>query len=395
MQNMRNLLQKNRKISGIIILMFLSFCFAMFQGGFISWFIFYSFLPFALYSMILLFYPLQSLSVERKVSKLECQVGESVEMTLVFTRKNLLPLLYMVVEEELPMKLEKRTLIFPGFKQSFDLTYTLDNLPRGEHVIQSIRFRIGDFFGLYEKEVTVRSPLKITVFPAYHELTYKQLEHLFDQGHVGSTKKTQREHSIISGVREYQPGDQLSWINWKATARTSEIMTKEFEVQKSHDLFIMLDEHESPFFEEAIVLAASLVHALIKKGRDVGFASTGSPEIIPARGGNKQRRNLFYRLTKAQATSFNAWNEKVKKGIVPSNASVIFVITELTMEKIEGLSVFSGNQSMTLFCVKDQGEFTPEEKNAKSLALARGIKLGFFEPGYLQKEQSEVKANEG
>ncbi|MDQ7863681.1 DUF58 domain-containing protein [Peribacillus frigoritolerans] len=52
------------------------------------------------------------------------------------------------------------------------------------------------------------------------------------RGAVVSTKKTQREHSVVSGVREYQPGDQLSWINWKATARTSEIMTKEFEVQK-------------------------------------------------------------------------------------------------------------------------------------------------------------------
>lgn len=386
------LLKKNRSVSGILLLMLLSFSFAMFQGGFISWFIFYTFLPFAVYAMILVFYPLQAFDVERKISKQECQAGESVEMTLIFTRKNRLPLLYMVVEEELPMDMTKRTLLFPGFKQSFNLTYTLDSLPRGEHFLHAVRFSIGDFLGLYEKEATMSSPMKITVFPTYQELNYKHLEYVFTQGQVGSTKKRQREHSVVSGIREYQPGDQLSWINWKATARTSEIMTKEFEEQRSRDTLLLLDEQVSPFFEEAIVLTASLVHALIKRGMDVGLASTGSREVVPARGGSKQRRKLFYQLTKAKATSINVWNGKLQKGIVPSNASVICVITELTMEKLDGLSAFGGNQ-MTLFCVKSPGDFTSEEKSAKSVALARGMKLGFFEPGHLQNERAEVKAD--
>ena len=394
MRSLLTLLKKNRSVSGIILLMLLSFSFAMFQGGFISWFIFYTFLPFAAYSMVLMFYPLQAFDVERRISKRECQAGESVEMTLVFSRKNRLPLLYMVVEEELPMELIKRTLVFPGFKRSFKLTYTLDNLPRGEHFLHAVRFSVGDFFGLYEKEATMSAPLKITVFPTYQELNDKKLEHVFNQGQVGSTKKRQREHSVVSGIREYQPGDQLSWINWKATARTSEIMTKEFEEQKSCDTFILLDEHISPFYEDAIVLAASLVHALIKRGMDVGLVSTGSREVIPAKGGSKQRRKLFYRLTKAKATGINVWNGKMKKGIVPSNASVIFVVSELTMEKLEEASAFSGNQMMTLFCVKSQGDFTSEEKHAELVALARGIKLGFFEPGHLQNERTEVKANE-
>lgn len=394
MRNVLTILKKNRNVCGIIVLMLISFCFAMFQGGFISWFIFYTFLPFGAYSMILLFYPLQAFKVERRISKHECQAGESVDMTLVFSRKNRLPLLYMVVEEDLPMELEKKTLVFPGFKQSFQLTYTLENLPRGEHVIQSVRFKIGDFFGLYEKEATVHAPLKLTVFPAYQELNYKQLEHVFDQGQVGTTKKIQREHSVVSGIREYQPGDQLSWINWKATARTSEIMTKEFEVQKNRDVFIMLDEYASPFFEEAIVLAASLVHALIKKGMDVGLTSTGSMEVVPAKGGSKQRRRLFYRLAKSRATHTSVWNGKKNKGVVPSNASVIFIVSELTMEKIEGWNAFTGNKAMTVFCVKSQGDFTGEEIRAKSVALARGIKLVFFEQGHLQNERTEVKANE-
>ncbi len=46
----------------------------MFQGGFVSWFIFYSFIPFALYSILLSFYPLSEMKVSRTIKPLEAKV---------------------------------------------------------------------------------------------------------------------------------------------------------------------------------------------------------------------------------------------------------------------------------------------------------------------------------
>ncbi|MFJ5751932.1 DUF58 domain-containing protein [Peribacillus frigoritolerans] len=381
---------------GLVLLMTVSFCYAMFQGGFVSWFIFYSFLPFSVYALILLFYPLHDFTVERKVNKRECQADESVEIALTFTRKNRLPLLFMVVEEELPQEMEDRGLqrkiiIFPGFKRTFSMSYTLENLQRGEHSFQSIRFWIGDFIGLVEKEAIYSSPLKITVFPRYHELAYSDLDRVFNQGAVVSTKKTQREHSVVSGVREYQPGDQLSWINWKATARTSEIMTKEFEVQKNRDVFIMLDEKPSDLFEESIEMAASLAHAMLKKGMEVGYVSRGSRLIIPATAGNKQKRKIFYRLAKEKPGVVNTLNENFRKGILPANAAVIFIVSDLTLEKVDILSAFRPNQGLML-CVKKQADLTDEERLSSSAAVSRGIKVSFFEHHQLKFGRSEVMA---
>ncbi|MEX6702595.1 DUF58 domain-containing protein [Peribacillus frigoritolerans] len=383
-------------VIGLVLLMTVSFCYAMFQGGFVSWFIFYSFLPFSVYALILLFYPLHDFTVERKVNKRECQAGESVEIALTFTRKNRLPLLFMVVEEELPQEMEDRGLqrkiiIFPGFKRTFSMSYTLENLQRGEHSFQSIRFWIGDFIGLIEKEAIYSSPLKITVFPRYHELAYSDLDRVFNQGAVVSTKKTQREHSVVSGVREYQPGDQLSWINWKATARTSEIMTKEFEVQKNRDVFIMLDEKPSDLFEESIEMAASLAHAMLKKGMEVGYVSRGSRLIIPATAGNKQKRKIFYRLAKEKPGVVNTLNENFRKGILPANAAVIFIVSDLTLEKVDILSAFRPNQGLML-CVKKQADLTDEERLSSSAAVSRGIKVSFFEHHQLKFGRSEVMA---
>ncbi|WP_434168348.1 DUF58 domain-containing protein [Peribacillus frigoritolerans] len=381
---------------GLVLLMSVSFCYAMFQGGFVSWFIFYSFLPFSVYALILLFYPLHDLTVERKVNKRECQAGESVEIALTFTRKNRLPLLFMVVEEELPQKMEDRgfqrkIIIFPGFKRTFSMSYTLENLQRGEHSFQSIRFWIGDFFGLVEKEAIYSSPMKITVFPRYHELAYSDLDRVFNQGAVVSAKKTQREHSVVSGVREYQPGDQLSWINWKATARTSEIMTKEFEVQKNRDVFIMLDEKPSDLFEESIEMAASIAHALLKKGMEIGYVSRRSRLIIPAAAGNSQKRKIFHRLVKEEPRVENDLNEKIRKGILPANAVVIFIVSDLTLEKVDLLSALRPNQGLML-CMKKQADLTDEERLSSSAAVSRGIKVSFFEHGQLKSGRSEVMA---
>jgi uncharacterized protein (DUF58 family) len=396
MRRFINILRGNMSVIGLVLLMTVSFCYAMFQGGFVSWFIFYSFLPFSVYALILLFYPLHDFTVERKVNKRECQAGESVEIALTFTRKNRLPLLFMVVEEELPQEMEDRGLqrkiiIFPGFKRTFSMSYTLENLQRGEHSFQSIRFWIGDFIGLVEKEAIYSSPLKITVFPRYHELAYSDLDRVFNQGAVVSTKKTQREHSVVSGVREYQPGDQLSWINWKATARTSEIMTKEFEVQKNRDVFIMLDEKPSDLFEESIEMAASLAHAMLKKGMEVGYVSRGSRLIIPATAGNKQKRKIFYRLAKEKPGVVNTLNENFRKGILPANAAVIFIVSDLTLEKVDILSAFRPNQGLML-CVKKQADLTDEERLSSSAAVSRGIKVSFFEHHQLKFGRSEVMA---
>lgn len=386
----------NMSVIGLVSLMAVTFCFAMFQGGFVSWFIFYSFLPFSTYAAILLFYPLHAFTVERKSNKRECYPGDSVEIVFTFTRKNLMPLLFMLVEEELPQRMEdsgfqRKIMIFPGFKRTFSMSYTLENLPRGEHSFQSIRFWIGDFFGLVEKEAIYSSPLKITVFPRYHELAYSDLDRVLNQGAVGSTKKTQREHSVVSGVRKYQPGDQLSWINWKATARTSEIMTKEFEVQKNRDLFIMLDNKPSDLFEESIVMTASIAHAMLKKGMEIGYASMGSRVIIPTGAGNNHRRKIFYRLAKEEPSEVNALDEKIWKGILPANAAVIFIVSDLTLEKVDMLSASRANNGLML-CVKKPADLTDEEKVSRSTAVSRGIKVSFFEHGQLKCDLSEVMA---
>src|SRR4051794_10426439 len=88
------------KMLGLVGLVLAAFSFAMFQGGFVSWFLFYAFSPFAIYSLFLFFYTLDDFSVNREMNKSEYRAGDNLKATVTFTRKNRFPLLFAMVAEE-------------------------------------------------------------------------------------------------------------------------------------------------------------------------------------------------------------------------------------------------------------------------------------------------------
>ena len=52
------------------------------------------------------------------------------------------------------------------------------------------------------------------------------------------------EGSSASRVREYLPGDKLVHIHWPSTARSNQLMTKEFDATgRSEEVWLFLDLH--------------------------------------------------------------------------------------------------------------------------------------------------------
>ena len=48
-------------------------------------------------------------------------------------------------------------------------------------------------------------------------------------------------------VREYQQGDDVRFIDWKSTARTGKLLTKQYFEERNHNLMILLDVSASSF----------------------------------------------------------------------------------------------------------------------------------------------------
>ncbi|PAD62894.1 DUF58 domain-containing protein, partial [Bacillus siamensis] len=61
------------------------FSYAMFQGGFVSWFLFYAFLPFIVYAGLVAVYPLRAFQAAREISSARLTSGDRLSVTIRLT----------------------------------------------------------------------------------------------------------------------------------------------------------------------------------------------------------------------------------------------------------------------------------------------------------------------
>ena len=110
-------------------------------------------------------------------------------------------------------------------------------------------------------------------------------------------------------VREYRPGDAFNRIHWPTTARTTRLMVREFELDPTADIWIVLDLNRDVHVgsgvesteEYAVTAAASLARHLLDQGRAVGLVS--QTVTLPADRGPRQVERILEVLALVRASS--------------------------------------------------------------------------------------------
>ncbi|RHW31477.1 DUF58 domain-containing protein [Neobacillus notoginsengisoli] len=390
------------KLIVLISLVILVFCYAMFQGGFVSWFLFYSFLPFAVYSLAIAFYPMMNMELQRLLPKQEYVAGEPLRVRIVLRRETSFPLFYLLAEEDLSgsfrnavLKQDNKALLFPGFKKEIIFDYAIHELPRGEHYFRSIKLKTGDLLGLIEKEKKADSEDKILVYPSYTEMIYRPFENHFDQGMAASRERVQRDTTMAIGVRDYQPGDRFSWINWKASAKRNDLMTKEFEQRQSHDVLIVMDCAPEQRFETIVSFTASIARAILKKGAQAGLLTVSKERTsFPIRSGEAQLQLFFYHLAKIQPVCTVTMDKVLEAEPFYSgqNVTIMLVTSNLTKALIERAGHLGQKKGkVTVFLIKNERELpTNEERALKAMGIARGVSIVLVHENQFDSAFSEV-----
>lgn len=265
------------RILFIFLLVIAAFVFAMFQGGVVSWTIFYALVPFGIYSLCLFLYPLTSFSAERHVRFSHYQVGDTLEVEVRLTRKIPFPLLYTVVRDEwsgknnVNQKQREEKLLLLGWKRKFSWVYETKPLMRGELVASEIEIEVTDFFGWIRKIKHLPVKTTILVYPKVMEIQFTPFEAQQVDGLAASPFKLLKDMNMTTGVRDYEEGDRLSWIHWKSFARTEKLMTKEFDDSGSQDLHLVFDNRQSSTFELEVTFTASLLREIQREGISINF----------------------------------------------------------------------------------------------------------------------------
>ncbi|SDN70057.1 Uncharacterized conserved protein, DUF58 family, contains vWF domain [Psychrobacillus sp. OK028] len=372
-----------RGVVGVLFLLVVAFVYAMFQGGFVSWFLFYLVIPISLYSILLYMNSLSDITVVRIIETRKVQSGGRFSATIHVNRKSRFPLMYVQLEEKVSPSLASQTswkqLIFWGMRKEFSWTYEIEHIPRGEHVLVGTSMQVSDMFGWVKKEVFITNPKTILVFPNLTEMVYIPIETRYDQGAAASRIQAMKDTSMATGVRSYQPGDRVSWIHWKSFARTQTLKTKEFEDRQSQDMFVVIDRTPSPLFEEVVDLTASIMQAIVRHQASSAFLSVGSERMfLPEVQTDQHLQRVLYHLTKVQDDLTKPLDQVFLHDKSLSNATTLLYITSnLTYEWMDSVQKNATNlRACTCFVINSKTEKTTREQNAMyKYAASRGFQV--------------------
>jgi uncharacterized protein (DUF58 family) len=146
-----------------------------------------------------------------------------------------------------------------------------------------VRIRTGDLLGLFHHSKRYGAQQHVLVYPRAFELSRFQAPPAMLPGEGRQRRPTHQVTPNASSVRDYAPGDSFNRIHWRTTARTGELKVKQFELDPSSDVWIVLDleadvqagSGDESTEEHGVQIAASVARYFLLNGRSVGFLAYG------------------------------------------------------------------------------------------------------------------------
>ncbi|MBD3860655.1 DUF58 domain-containing protein [Bacillus sp. 28A-2] len=368
------------RVMMLIILTAAAFCYAMFQGGFVSWFLFYACLPYALYALLFALVPLRA-TAKRTLQHTRLKAGDVLSVDIDIKRTNPFPYVYVLIEDDPPdtfhlqEQIEMKQMLFPWFRKTWRFSYQLDDIVRGEHQLTAVRIKTGDMFGFVEKEVILPLEDKLLVYPKLLDIPVEPTESVNENGGKAVHSWLNEPTNVTTGVREYQQGDRFAWVDWKTTARRGQLMTKEFEQNQTKDLVVFADFTDEAVFETVVSIAASVLQTAVKKGVPSGLVPLGDQHAFRVDQGELHLQDMLYYLTRVQYQPFRALEYQSLAASEYQHSGKYIITGQLQEELVTSLLRHRNKKNITVLLVKRAVDrLTTKEKQLVDRLKASGIR---------------------
>jgi len=181
---------------------------------------------------------------------------------------------------------------------------------RGSYRLGALRVRTGDPFGLFSSEMVVGQPTSVVVFPEVVPLPGWRLPPSPIDGTTPVRRRYEAATPLVASVRPYVHGDAINRIHWLSSARHGELHVKEFDLEQTADLWILLDLDRATHagvgtdasVETAVTIAASIAMRTLSDNRSVAMtASARRIQLHQPDRGPRVEQKLLHLLANVQA----------------------------------------------------------------------------------------------
>lgn len=267
--------------------------YTLFQGDTASWFLTYFFSFILIVLFLSSIYPLKAWNVNRHFAKNTYHDGDLVDMHVTFTRKSRYPVGYLLFQQKLPLSFGKlnarQQLAYPLFKKKF--TVTLDSFVglRGIHSFPAIDLETSDAFGLLERSYQTSAEKSLTIYPSYFPDILEKIREATPENERNAAYWTLKKNTNLHSLREFSSGDRISLIDWKSSAKTDQLMTREFENSATSRLSVIFYGVSHPHFELSLRAAYSFIRKISEENGEIRVSILGdkTTNFSPSAGTNK------------------------------------------------------------------------------------------------------------
>jgi len=184
---------------------------------------------------------LDGISAEGGVTRMWKGRAGSVELTLRNPFRSPLELAIAIpFPPEVSAVLEELRTVLPGAQHS-RIAWTCTPLQRGLFAIDRCAIERKSPMGLWVVRRTLPVQLEIRVYPNLAAERQKAPA-FFKRGRLGVHGQRQiGKGREFEKLREYAPGDGFDEIDWKATARRGHPITRVFQIERTQEVYIVLD----------------------------------------------------------------------------------------------------------------------------------------------------------
>jgi uncharacterized protein (DUF58 family) len=247
--------------------------------------------------------------------------GETIPVQLNLRNSSILPAVWMRVQDFYPIELADTSsfaqVISLGPHEKTTLKYNLKAHKRGFYTIGPLHVSSGDLLGMSSDRMSEGGTEHLTVYPRVVALSEVKLPSNSPMGTMRHKQPIFEDPTRQMGKRDYQSGDSLRRIDWKATATTGRMQTKLFEPSIALETAIFLNLNLSDYSlrtridatELAIVVTASVANWVIAQRQSTGLVAHGldplsadsRPVPVPSRKGRAHLMRILEILARIRA----------------------------------------------------------------------------------------------
>jgi uncharacterized protein (DUF58 family) len=318
----------------------------------------------------------EQMTAEVKRSKGPHTVGDTISEMVIIRSTGRMPKAWVEVEDrtDLPGVRFKRIaslgllVAFDRFEMSGVVTR------RGEYTIGPLLARTSDPFRLFPQEIEFGGQSTVLIYPKIIDIPDFASPSVHLVGDNSRRHRTRVLSTDVSSVREYEPGDALGKIHWLSTARTGDLMVKQFDQGSSSDMWVLFDQHidsvasigEDSTDETGASIAASVIDRYTRGFLPVGYVGYGSKSLIaPPNQSIYQREQIMRHIASSKPTGDVTMLETLSEleRDFGQNTSLVVITAALDGAWVDALGGLSRRRVRVSTVLIDRASYGGESNN--------------------------------